>query len=230
MPLELNEAKKVRSGPSRPDDDAVRAFLRDDPDWLRGDPALLSELGLRLDAANIIDFGPIALSKVSEAHRRESGERRRLEAIAQANFAAQVQTHAAVVDVLDASSLEDLSRRVDTLARRRFGLAAGVIALEGGAAPGGWVALVEGQVDLILGESPPARIGRIPTALGLFGSEGPAIGSVAIARLDMWDPARAGVIAFGASDPSAFSPDMGAELVVFLARVVERTAERWPRP
>ena len=123
MPLELNEAKKAHSGPARPDDDAIRAFLRDDPDWLRGDPALLSELGLRLDAANIIDFGPIALSKVSEAHRRESGERRRLEAIAQANFAAQVQTHAAVVDVLDASSLEDLSRRVDTLARRRFGLA-----------------------------------------------------------------------------------------------------------
>ena len=33
-----------------------------------------------------------------------------------------------------------------------------------------------------------------------------------------------------APDPEGFTPDMGSELVAFLARVVERTAERWPRP
>ena len=30
------------------------------------------------------------------------------------------------------------------------------------------------------------------------------------------------------TDPEGFTEDMGAELVAFLARVVERTAERWP--
>ena len=35
---------------------------------------------------------------------------------------------------------------------------------------------------------------------------------------------------FGAADESAFSADMGHELIDFLARVVERTAERWPVP
>jgi hypothetical protein len=36
------------------------------------------------------------------------------------------------------------------------------------------------------------------------------------------------VLAFGSPDPEGFTPDMGTELVAFLARVVERTAERWP--
>ena len=39
---------------------------------------------------------------------------------------------------------------------------------------------------------------------------------------------REALIAFGSKDPEGFTPDMGAELVNFLARVVERTAERWP--
>jgi hypothetical protein len=36
------------------------------------------------------------------------------------------------------------------------------------------------------------------------------------------------VLAFGAAEPDGFTADMGAELVAFIARVVERMAERWP--
>jgi len=213
------------------EDDALRNLLRERADWLRQETALMAELGLRPDVANLVDFGPIALSRVSEAHRRESGERRRLEAVARANYAAQAQTHAAVIDLLEAQSLADLARRIDELARQRFGLAAGAIAVEDlESPPHGWVALVEGQVDLILGSHKLARLGHCPTAAGLFGTLAPEIGSAALLRLSMWTPSRQGVIAFGAADPAAFSPEMGAELVTFLARVVERTAERWPSP
>ena len=37
-----------------------------------------------------------------------------------------------------------------------------------------------------------------------------------------------GLLAFGSADPEGFTPDMGSELIAFLARVAERTAERWP--
>jgi len=212
-------------------DDALRALLHERVNWLRQDTTLLAELGLRPDVANMVDFGPIALSRVNEAHRRESGERRRLEAVARANYAAQAQTHAAVIDLLEAESLTDLARRIDQLARQRFGLAAGAIAVEDPKTPpAGWVALVAGQVDLILGSHKLARLGHCPTAAGLFGNLASEIGSAALLRLSMWTPSRQGVIAFGAADPAAFSPEMGAELVTFLARVVERTAERWPAP
>ncbi len=206
----------------------IDRFVAEHGERLRGDPGLLAALGLRLDIANIIDFGPIALSRVTAAHARESGERKRLEAMARANFAAQAQTHAGVIDLLEARNHADLARRVDDMARLRFGLAAGVVALEGpGQAPPGWAPLVEGQVDLILGPRRLARMGVVPTALGLFGALAPVIGSVAMVRLAIWQPARQGVVAFAALDSEAFTDDMGEELVSFLARVLERTAERW---
>ena len=69
-------------------DEAIRSFLKANPDFLREDPALLTTLGLRLDAANIVEFGPAAISKVARAHKQESSVRRQLETVAEANFAA----------------------------------------------------------------------------------------------------------------------------------------------
>jgi uncharacterized protein YigA (DUF484 family) len=226
----------LRDPPTRQDSvlpatpEVVRGLLRTNADWLREDPQLLAELGLRLDAANIVDFGPVALSRVSAAHQRESSARKRLETMARANFAAQTQTHAAVIDVLDSRSLADMAERVDQLARMRFGLALAGLAVEGGETPPGWFRLVEGQTDLILGRGVDAGLGRFPTAGGLFGVLAPVVESAALARLVMWEPARHGVLALASCDADAFTPEMGAELVVFLAKVIERTAERWPRP
>jgi uncharacterized protein YigA (DUF484 family) len=90
---------------------------------------------------------------------------------------------------------------------------------------------VAGQVDLILGG--PQRLalmGLQPTALPLFGAAKGEVRSMALVRMAIWEPASAALLAFGSADPGGFTPDMGAELVAFLARVVERTAERWPAP
>ena len=216
----------VGGGPVGPE--AVRRFLSDNPEFLKGDQGLLAELGLSVATSNVVEFAPMA--RVHAAHQREAEQRALLEEVARANFAAQAQTHGAVVDLLDARNHADLARRVDELARARFGLAAGVIALEtDGLPPAGWKRLVAGQVDLILdGPQRLARMGFAPTALGLFGPEGGAVASMAMVRMAIWEPSRQGLLAFGSADPQGFTPDMGAELVAFLARVVERTAERWP--
>lgn len=209
---------------------SVRRFLSDNPEFLTGDDGLLGELGLRVAAGNVVDFGPAVMARVHAAHQREATQRREVEATARANFSAQAQTHGAVVDLLDARNPSDLARRVDLLAQQRFGLAAGIIALETEAhPPAGWKRLVEGQVDMILGGPQRlARMGVAPTALGLFGERAETVRSVAMVRLAMWEPSRQGLLAFGSADEAGFTEDMGAELVAFLARVVERTAERWP--
>ena len=216
--------KDQRLGP-----DEVRRFLSDNPDFLLHDTALMAELGLRPDAANVVDFGPAALARVHEAHKRESRARKHLEATARANFAAQAQTHGAVVDLLDARNHADLARRVDELAQLRVGLAAGIVALEGPErTPAGWRVMAEGQIDLVIGHQRVALMGFQPTALGLFGERAGEIRSMAMVRMAIWEPARTGLLAFGSADEHGFTEDMGAELVAFLARVVERTAERWP--
>jgi uncharacterized protein YigA (DUF484 family) len=209
---------------------AVRRFLSDNPEFLTGDDGLLDELGLKVAGGNVVEFAPAAMARVHAAHQREATQRQHVEETARANFSAQAQTHGAVVDLLDARNHSDLARRVDELAQQRFGLTAGVIALEtDGHPPGGWKMLVEGQVDMILGGSQRlARMGFAPTALGLFGERAEAVKSMAMVRMAIWEPSRQGVLAFGSTEADGFTEDMGTELVAFLARVVERTAERWP--
>jgi uncharacterized protein YigA (DUF484 family) len=209
---------------------AVRRFLAEHPEVLKDDDDLLAELGLRVAGDNVVEFGPAALARVHAAHQHEATQRALLEATARENFAAQAQTHGAVIDLLESRNHADLARRVDDLAQLRFGLAAGVLALEGPQnTPAGWRPLVEGQVDMILdGHQRLHRMGFAPTALGLFGDRAEQVKSMAMVRLAIWEPARQGLIAFGSADPEGFTPDMGAELVAFLGRVVERTAERWP--
>src|SRR5580704_19049136 len=227
---ERSEESAGQSGVPAPDDwPAIRAFLAANPNLVRDDPDLLSELGLRVAGDNIVEFGPAALARLSADKTREKAARRALEATARANFAAQAQTHAAVVDLLEARNHADLARRIDETARLRFGLVAGVIALEGpDAIPAGWRAVTPGGADGLLGPSGLSRMGEPRAAQALFGELGEATGSVAMARMAIWAPARQCLLAFASPDPDGFTEDMGAELVAFLARVVERTAERWP--
>jgi uncharacterized protein len=209
---------------------SVRRFLSDNPEFLTGDDGLLDELGLKVVGGNVVEFVPAVMARVHAAHQREATQRQQIEETARANFSAQAQTHGAVVDLLDARNHSDLARRVNELAQQRFGLAAGVIALEtAGHPPAGWKMLVEGQVDMILGGPQRlARMGFAPTALGLFGARSEEIQSMAMVRMAIWEPSRQGLLAFGSAEPDGFTEDMGTELVAFLARVVERTAERWP--
>lgn len=204
---------------------SVRAFLLNHPHLVREDAELLCGLGLRLDAANVVEFAPAALARHIDAHRRESSARQELEATARANFDAQAQCHAGVVDLLDARSNADLAQRLDETARLRFGLMTGGVAVEG-KAPAGWVGLDEGMVDMILGEDRLTRLGQTGFGALLFPGQAEAVQSAAMIRLTVWG--RPGLLAFGAADAEAFTPDMGCELIAFLARVLERTAERWP--
>jgi uncharacterized protein YigA (DUF484 family) len=71
-------------------------------------------------------------------------------------------------------------------------------------------------------------MGEPRAAQALFDERADQVASVALVRMAIWTPARQGVLAFGSPDPSGFTKDMGSELVAFLARVTERTAERWP--
>jgi uncharacterized protein YigA (DUF484 family) len=207
----------------------VSAFLREHPNMIREDSDLLGDLGLWVRAANIVEFGPAALARLSADKTREKAARRELEATARVNFAAQAQTHAAVIDLMEARNHADLARRIDEISRLRFGLVAGAAALEGpGPVPAGWRTLAEGGVDKLVGGSGLSHMGAPKAAQALFGEAADQVGSVAMVRMAIWTPARPAVLIFAAGEPDTFTPHMGAELVAFLARVVERTAERWP--
>ena len=205
--------------------EAARSLLVSQPALIRDDPALMQTLGLK--AANVVEFGPAALARLEAARARETTARQEIESLARANFQAQAQTHALTVDLLESRNNADLARRVQQAAEERFGLIAGALAVEGpGRTPVGWHALPAGLIDMILGDS-SSRMGPSIAAADLFGPLADEVESVALVRMSLWSE-RQGVLAFGSAEPDGFTRDMGAELVAFLARVVERTAERWP--
>ena len=210
----------------------ARALLMAHPEQLRQDAALLDSLGLKLDAPNVIEFFPAALARMEAARAREQTARQEIETLAQANFDAQAQTHELIIDLLESRSNTDLARRVNLAAKTRFGLAGGLIALEvpdnGGHAPIGWKPLPTGVVDLMMGPERAFRMGPCHAARDLFDEAEVPVQSCALVRIALWTPERQGILGFGSADPDGFTADMGPELVAFLARVVERTAARWP--
>ncbi len=208
--------------------EALKTAVRANPSALLADAELLAELGLKRTAPNMVEFAPKAIARAEAAKAEALSARQEIEEAARANFAAQAQTHAAVIDILDARNLSDLARRLDEAARLRFGLAAGALAIERpGAVPLGWRPLEPQDIDGLLGTE-TERLGRIDAAAALFGERAVTVESCALVRLALWAPERNALVAFGSADPRGFTPTMGAELVAFLARVVERTADRWP--
>lgn len=212
----------------------VRVWLQAHPELLTDDRALLEELGLKTTGRNVVEFGKAALTRLEEAVEREADARKRIEAIARANFAAQTQTHVAALDLMESRNPSDLARRLDAVAQGRFGLSGAAIALEKpGGVPFGWKALDAGGVDSLLGEHGLTWLGPNFDGLNLFGAADDEVRSVALIRMAPHfpgddTPGRHAICAFGSPDEDGFTPTMGCELVAFIARVVERTAERWP--
>ncbi len=216
----------------------VRVWLQANPQILLDDRSLLEEIGLKPHGRNVVEFGAAALTRLEAVANRESDARKQIEAVARANFAAQTQTHVAALDLLEARNHSDLARRLDAAAQGRFGLTAAAIALEKpGGVPFGWRALEIGGVDSLLGEHGLTWLGPNFEGLDLFGAADEQVKSVALIRMAPvfgGDPAgdlggaRHAICAFGSPEEEGFTPQMGCELVAFIARVVERTAERWP--
>ena len=212
----------------------IRAWLQANPQIILDDRSLLEEVGLKPHGRNVVEFGRAALTKLEEAAEREADARKRIESIARANFAAQTQTHVAALDLMEARNPSDLARRLDAVAQGRFGLAGAAIALEKpGSVPFGWRGLEAGGVDSLLGEHGLTWLGPNFDGLNLFGANEAEVKSVALIRMAPQFPgadpaARHAICAFGSPDEDGFTPTMGCELVAFIARVVERTAERWP--
>ena len=217
----------------------LRVWLQANPQILLDDRSLLEEIGLKPHGRNVIEFGAAALTRLEAVVERESGARKQIEAIARANFAAQTQTHVAALDLMEARNHSDLARRLDATAQGRFGLAGAAIALERpGGVPFGWRGLDAGGVDLLLGEHGLTWLGPNFEGLKLFGAAEPDVKSVALIRMAPMfagegpggdaHGARHAICAFGSTEADGFTAEMGCELVAFIARVVERTAERWP--
>ena len=220
--LDLNETRPL-------DWEAIRLRLPEIAQNLKSDTVLLEQLGLQLKKSRLIDFGPAALSKLEVRALKDFDVRRQLEQTARANFDAQAQTHELVLSLLESRNPTDLAIRLNAGLVDQFGLVGATICIdETGPIPYGWMTLADGGTDYIIGEGQDSLLGPEGACRAVFGDKIDRVKSAALVRICLWREQRPGLIALGSSDFEGFSDDMGNELIVFVARVIERVAARWP--
>lgn len=209
--------------------DEVRARLRADPAIVTGDPALMAAVRDALAGESVVDLSKKAREKLEREVRKVRATNTALIALAKANLAVQAQVHGAVLAVLEADSLTALDRKLSGRAAGSLGVDIVRVFVEGHA-PLKAGAAIQGcapeLVDALLG-SKAERLGPIDTrfADALYGPMGPGLRSEALARLEFGG--RPGVLCLGARNGETFSPDQGADLLHFLARVLERRITPW---
>ena len=211
------------------DAEAVRAFLRENPDFIREDAELFALLARADRGAGIVDLGEKAREKLAAELRQTKALNEGLVETARANLAVQSQVHMALLASLECDNLSALDKKLAGRAAYALGVDVIRVYVENHAPLRGAETIfgaADGLVESVLGEK-MELLGPVQSrfADALYGPQAARVKSEAIVRLDM--SGRSGLIAFAAADPRLFVDGQGTELLSFFARALERLMTRW---
>jgi uncharacterized protein YigA (DUF484 family) len=211
------------------DADRVRDYLRQHPDLVREDGALLALIAEVDNEDGIVDLAGAARSKLLEEVRQLKALNTGIVETARANLAIQSQVHMAVLGLLESESMATLDSKIASRVTGALGIDVCRVYIEGHAPlPKGEAILgcSAGLIEDVLGQK-VERLGPVDEALGktLYGAQGARVKSEAIVRLDF--NGHDGMLAIAARDPHLFQMGQGTELLNFLGRTIERLIVRW---
>lgn len=221
---------------SDPTASAVKAFLRANPDFLLKHPELLEILTppRRHTGGNVTDLGGFMVGRlqdqIADLRQREAS----LLETARSNQSAQARVHRATLALLEAMSFEHLIHIVTRDLSDVLDVDVITLCVEANGdgpkrAPTGGVFVLEaGTIDRLLEPGQPLYLGTpFPGQDAVFGPAAGIVRSMALVRLSASPHAPAGLLALGARDANKFQPGQGKELLVYLARFLERLLRAW---
>lgn len=230
------EAEQIRESAPGVSADEVRAFLLQHPDFVASDADLIAALlPVRDEGDNVVDMQQFVIAKLQRQVRTLRDIQSDLIEASSLNSLAREQVHAAALAMLDARSFESFVEFVtsaDGLART-LGLQGAAICLEtAGNAAGIGVPnirmLEPGGVGRMIGGDMPYRlVANVHGSRGLYGELAEGVQSEALVRLDFSPITPPGLLALGGAGAEQFHPDQAADLLEFLARIVERCVRLW---
>jgi uncharacterized protein YigA (DUF484 family) len=216
----------------KPDD--VATFLINNPGFFSEHPDVLDCIDLpdRFVAGGVVDFQRYQL-------QRQDSEINELRTCAQdvietsrSNMSIQTRTHAAILAMLHANTLQQLYRIVSDDLPVLLDVDVAIVGFEPSDDNNVSVlseylrTLPPGTVDAIVGTDQDVHLYREFWDDGIvFGSAAGLVQSAAISRIKPGVAMPNGLIALGARDDT-FAPSQGTELFSFLARVVEASVMR----
>lgn len=212
----------------------VRAFLLQHPDFVAGDTDLIAALlPAREEGGNVVDMQQFVIGKLQRQVRTLRDIQSDLIEASSLNSLAREQVHAAALAMLDARSFEAFVHYVtapEGLAKT-LGLSAAAICIEAATNSAdaiGLRILELGGVDRMMGGDVPHRlVANVHGSRGLYGVLADQVQSEALVRLDFSRVTPPGLLALGGASAEQFHPDQAADLLEFLARIVERCVRLW---
>ncbi len=215
----------------------VATYLRRHPDFLGDHTELLEILTPPSErtGANVHDMQQFMARRLGDEVTRLRGQLGELIDTGRANMTVQSQVHGAVLALLEARSFEHLIYLLTEELAPILDVDAVTICVErvGDEAPNrartaGVYVLEPHGVDSRIGQGHDVLLANdIPADPDVFGPAAGIVRSQALARLRCGKRAPSGLIAFGARDRNKFQPEQGADLLVFLARALERQIQGW---
>jgi len=210
---------------------SLRAALRARPDVITEDADLMAVIRQADSGGAVVDLGQRRRVQLETDLRKVRATNDALIALAKTNLAAQAQTHAAVLAIMEADSLAALDHKLASRVAGALSLDAVRVFIEGHAPLKDANAILGCSPDLVqalLGDA-GERLGLADTryADALYGPLAADVRSEAIARIEI--SGHPGVMCLASREERAFTPDQGADLVHFLARALERAITPWLR-
>lgn len=215
----------------------VAAYLRHHPDFLAENPDLLKDLTApgRWSGDGVVDIQQYMLEQLrGETDNLRDAARHVIET-SRSNMAVQTRVHTAVLVLLNAGDFDQLAHIIHHDLPLPLDVDTAVIAFEDPGRPMPQLVaenvrlLAPGVIDSLVGSERDAALCS-PFYDGdraVFAEAAGLVRSAALARLRPSADLPQGLLALGARGTETFHPNQGTELLVFLARVVERLAHRF---
>ncbi len=235
----MMEAEDNKDQQSSLTEQEVAAYLLAHPDFLLNHPELLEEMlpPEREQGDNVSDFQQFAIQRLQGQVKKVRAHFNRLVTSAQDNNSVQQQVHQAVIRLVAARGLEQLLEVLTTDLVQLFGVDVVRLGMESPAAGmyescypeqhySGIVFIPGSSVD-ILTEGAPVRLCPDAAALPayesgeVFSECTRLVASCALLRLNLRRQERHALLAFGTREKGRYAPEQGAELLRFLARIIE---------
>lgn len=217
--------------------EAVAAFLKANPDFLACNPDLLARMTApaRWNGNGVVDLQQVMIQHLRGELDKMRGCAEHLIATSRSNMSNQTRIHHAALAVLAAGGMDQVARAVNDDFPHLLDVDVASLCFETSEraipelAAAGIQRLPGGAVDRALGDATRPLLLRDHAAgdPALFSGGAGLVESYALARLAPGCPLPCGLLVLGAREPDAFHPGQGAELLSFLARIVEYAVHRW---
>ena len=217
---------------------SVAEYLARHPDFLIARPELAAMLAPpdahRGKDKAIVDFQQFQVRRLQADLMRQGEARDEIVAHARATLNLATRIHACVLALLECRSFEEMIAAVTTDVAVYLDVDVAAMMIESPQPSTLRIRrsdirlVTAGQIDSWLGQRRNLLLrGQAEGDPAIYGSAAGLVRSEALLRLEVSKHAPVGMLAFGSRKPDTFQEGQTAELLGFLARVVERCVRMW---